>query len=242
MKREDEDAVDASLLMSPAVPWPAGFTPERVIEVLEPLALPERREKLEQIARARIASVTVLFDAPHDPHNGAAVLRSCDAFGLPELHVIPREESFLVGQRVAKGSQRWVDIVLHETPERAAAELHAHGFELVAAEADGELLPEDLASIPRVAIVLGNEHDGLSAALSRVADRSVRIPMRGFVESLNVSVAAGVLMAAATAGRKGDLGPKEFARYYSRALYRSVPRAGEVLAAWNQRATSAPST
>jgi tRNA (guanosine-2'-O-)-methyltransferase len=155
--------------------------------------------------------------------------------------VVPRQESFLVGQRVAKGSQRWVDIVLHQTPERAAAELHAHGFQLIAAKADGQLLPEDLASIPRVAIVLGNEHDGLSEALANVADRSVRIPMRGFVESLNVSVAAGVLMAAATAGRKGDLGPVEFARYYARALFRSVPRAGEVLAAWRERTTTAPS-
>jgi tRNA (guanosine-2'-O-)-methyltransferase len=242
MKREDEDATEASLLMSPRVPWPESWTAARVIEVLEPLALPERRTRLEAIARARIASVTVLFDAPHDPHNGAAVLRSCDAFGIPELHVVPREESFLVGQRVAKGSQRWVDIVLHETPERAVAALHANGFVLVAARADGELLPEALAALPRVAIVLGNEHDGLSRALVQVADRSVRIAMRGFVESLNVSVAAGILMAAATKGRSGDLGPQELAHYYARALFRSVPRAGEVLAAWDGRPRTDPST
>jgi tRNA (guanosine-2'-O-)-methyltransferase len=235
MKREDDDAIEASLLMSPGLPWPEHWTAERVIEVLEPLALPERRSKLEAIARARVAAVSVLFDAPHDPHNGAAVLRSCDAFGIPELHVVPRQESFLVGQRVAKGSQRWVDIVLHETPEGAAQALHARGFVLVAAEANGQLVPEELATIPRVAIVLGNEHDGLSRALLAVADRRVRIPMRGFVESLNVSVAAGILMAAATAGRSGDLGPSELARYYARALFRSVPRAAEVLAAWDER-------
>jgi tRNA (guanosine-2'-O-)-methyltransferase len=75
----------------------------------------------------------------------------------------------------------------------------------------------------------------LSEALARVADRSVRIPMRGFVESLNVSVAAAVLLAAATRGRSGDLGPAERARYYARALFRSVPRAEEVLCGFETR-------
>jgi tRNA (guanosine-2'-O-)-methyltransferase len=233
MRREDEDVIDGALLSEP--PWPADWTAERVVEALEPLVLPERRAKLDQVARARLGGVTILFDAPHDPHNGSAVMRSCDAFGVPELHVVPREESFLVGKRIAKGTQRWVDVVLHPTPERAAAALHARGFVLAAAHPQGELLPEDLASLPRVALVLGNEHDGLCEALQHVADRTVRIPMRGLVESLNVSVAAGILLAAATRGRSGDLSPAERTRYYARGLYRSVPRAAEVLQALAQR-------
>jgi tRNA (guanosine-2'-O-)-methyltransferase len=90
---------------------------------------------------------------------------------------------------------------------------------------------DDLATLPKVAIVLGNEHDGLCEALRRVCDRSVRIPMRGFVESLNVSVAAGVLLAAATRGRAGDLSPEQRRHYYARWLVRSVPRAEEILRA-----------
>ena len=233
MRREDEDVVDGALFSES--PWPAEWTAQRVIEVLEPLALPERRARLEQAARARIGGVTVLFDAPHDPHNGAAVMRSCDAFGVPELHVVPREESFLVGKRIAKGTQRWIDVVVHPTPEQAATALHERGFVLAAAHPNGELVPEDLAALPRVAIVLGNEHDGLSQTLERVSDRTVRIPMRGLVESLNVSVAAGVLLAAATRGRSGDLSDAERTRYYARGLFRSVPRAEEVLQAYRTR-------
>jgi tRNA (guanosine-2'-O-)-methyltransferase len=79
--------------------------------------------------------------------------------------------------------------------------------------------------------VLGNERDGISAALSAAAEDSVRIPMRGFVESLNLSVAAAVLLSAALAGRPGDLSPAEEQRWYAVGLLRSVPRADEILGA-----------
>ena len=82
-----------------------------------------------------------------------------------------------------------------------------------------------------MALILGNEHDGIRDALHDGAQNSVRIPMRGFVESFNVSVAAAVLLYAATRGRDGDLTEHEQLRYYARGLVRSVPRALEVLSA-----------
>jgi tRNA (guanosine-2'-O-)-methyltransferase len=184
---------------------------------------------------ARVDSVTVLMDAPHDPHNGAAVMRSCDAFGLPELHVVPRDEPFLAGRTVARGTQHWVDVVIHPTPAQASASLRRRGFELVTTHPEGELVPEDLRHIERVAIVLGNEHDGIRAELAQAASRSVRIPMRGFVESLNVSVAAALLLRAATEGRPGDLPDSERERLYARGLVLSLPKAQQILAASTPR-------
>src|SRR5262249_3552412 len=146
-------------------PWQAGWTPESVIETLEPLAVDERRQRLWSAIRGRIGNVTVLMDAPHDPHNAAAVLRSCDAFGLPRVHVVPREERFEVGRTVAKGAQRWIEVVRHPTPEQALAALHGAGYTTVATHPEGNLAPEDLARLPRVALILGNEHDGLRDAL-----------------------------------------------------------------------------
>ena len=101
----------------------------------------------------------------------------------------------------------------------------------MATHPEGNLAPDDLAKLPRVALILGNEHDGIRDALHAGTQNSVRIPMRGFVESFNVSVAAAVLLYAATRGRQGDLSDAERMRYYARALVRSVPRALEVLAA-----------
>lgn len=214
----------------PGDPWPAGWTPESVVETLEPLALDDRRARLWSVVRSRISSVTVLMDAPHDPHNAAAVLRSCDGFGIPRVHLVPRGEDFAVGRTVAKGAERWIEVVPHRSPEAALATLHAQGYTTVATHPEGNLLPSDLARVPRVALILGNEHDGLRDALHAGARESVRIPMRGFVESFNVSVAAAVLLYAATLGREGDLSEAEQLRVYARALVRSVPRALEVLA------------
>jgi tRNA (guanosine-2'-O-)-methyltransferase len=209
----------------------AGLEPARAISVLEPLAGEKRRARITEVVSARIGSVTLLMDAPHDPHNGAAVIRSADAFGLPEIHVVPRSEPFLIGPRVTQGTERWVDVVQYASPQAAVRALRERGFELVTTHPAGTLVPEDLAQIARVCLVFGNEHDGICAELTNAADRSVRIPMRGFVESLNVSVAAALLLRAATAGRSGDLPADERERLYAVGLARSVPRAAEILAA-----------
>jgi tRNA (guanosine-2'-O-)-methyltransferase len=230
MKRQPELLVPAEGIWT-ADPWPDGWTPEEVIETLEPLTVDERRARLWSVSRARIGSVTVLMDAPHDPHNAAAVLRSCDGLGVGRVHLVPREEDFAVGRTVAKGAERWIEVVRHRTPEAALNALHEQDFTTVATHPEGDLAPEDLASLPRVALILGNEHDGLRDALHDGARASVRIPMRGFVESFNVSVAAAVLLYAATRGRSGDLTEAEQHRHYARALVRSVPRSLEVLAA-----------
>lgn len=235
MKRAPELLVPAEGIWT-ADPWPAGWTPESVIETLEPLAVDERRARLWSVIRGRIGSVTVLMDAPHDPHNAAAILRSCDGLGIPRVHLVPRQEDFAVGRTVAKGAERWIEVVPHQSPEGALSALHEQGFTTVATHPEGNLSPDDLASVPRVALILGNEHDGLRDALHQGAKESVRIPMRGFVESFNVSVAAAVLLYAATRGRSGDLSPAEQLRFYARALVRSVPRALDVLGGAEARA------
>jgi tRNA (guanosine-2'-O-)-methyltransferase len=109
------------------------------------------------------------------------------------------------------------------------SEMQQQGYELVAAAADGELAPHDLATIPRLALVLGNERDGIAEALEAACTKRVRVPMRGFVESLNVSVSAAVLLAHATFGRTGDLSPEDRLRLYARGLYFTVEKADEVL-------------
>lgn len=203
--------------------------PARVVALLEPLVLERRSKRLRDVIDRRLSSVQVVFDAPHDPHNGAAVVRSCEAFGVQFVHVIERLEHFLAAPSVSKGSEKWVDLRRWPAVQPAITQLQAEGFELVAAHPEGELFPHDLASIPKVAIVLGNERDGIAKELEKACTRRVRVPMRGFMESLNVSVSAAILLAQATFGRTGDLSDADRLRLLARGLYFSVAKAEEVL-------------
>lgn len=216
-------------------PWPSPWTPEGVIVALEKLVLERRCERLRQVIGQRLSSVTLLLDELQDPHNRAAVVRSCDAFGVQVLHCVQSVTEFAVHHGVATGTERWVDVCSHATGRAAVEHLRERGFELVATHPEGELLPEALSELPRVAVILGNEHRGIDPELSRAATGRVRIPMRGFVESLNVSVSAALMLRSATRDRPGDLPPEYEQRLYARALFLTVPRAREVLSALSAR-------
>jgi tRNA (guanosine-2'-O-)-methyltransferase len=229
MRRRSDGVVSVDVIVARTMKRAESHDPARVVEILEPLVLPPRRARLLEVIGERLDSVTVMLDAPHDPHNGAAVLRSCEAFGVSTLHVVEAREAFLVATSVARSAEKWVDVSRYKSPEAAIRAVKADEMVLVAARADGELLPGDLASIPRVALVLGNERDGISDPLVAACTRSVRVPMRGFVDSLNVSVTAAILLAAATTHRPGDLDAESRLRLYARGLYFSVPRAEDIL-------------
>lgn len=244
MNRDDDDVFEppaalfsaGNSLTPEADPLPGpnpAWTAQGVITALAPLTTEERRARLQATLAHRLDSVTVVFDQPHDPHNGSAVLRSCDAFGIQRVHIVRGAETFTASRMVAKGSQRWVDIVDHESPEPALHLLRASGFRILVTHPEGRLTPEELPSINKVALVLGNERDGVSEALTEAADDTVRIPMCGFVESLNVSVTAAILAQAACRGRSGDLSADRLQNVYARWLRNSVPRADEVLGALN---------
>jgi tRNA (guanosine-2'-O-)-methyltransferase len=195
----------------------------------------ERRARLWQLVAGRTDNVTVAMDAPHDPHNGAAVMRTCDAFGVQQLHVVEAIEPFMLARKVSLGTERWIDVRRHATYASAIARLQREGYTLVAACMDGELVPSDLARLERFALVMGNERVGVSNEFLAASHQRVRIPMRGFVESLNLSVATAILLHAALADRAGDLSELRRREIYARGLVRSVVKIRQVLASVEPR-------
>jgi tRNA (guanosine-2'-O-)-methyltransferase len=230
MRRSTPGVLGADELMSARVARAEAYDVHEIVRVLEPLVTAERRARLVEVIGRRLSSVAAVFDGPYDPHNGAAILRSCEAFGVQHLHVVERPGTpFVMARSVSRSAEKWVDVTCHAGAASLLAWSEAEAMPLVAAHPDGELAPDELANLPRVAIVLGNEREGIREAIARACARRVRVPMRGFVESLNVSVTAAILLYAATRGRPGDLDATARQRLYARGLYLSVPRAEDLL-------------
>lgn len=225
MRRDDPDV--HGVPDGPELPAP----PRAVIEALAPQITERRLARIRAVASARITSVTPVLEGLADPHNASAILRSADAFGLQRVHVIEHPTGFLAAHRVSKGTHRWLDIVRHADADACVAHLHERGYRVAVASAEGDVRPEELADWPRVAVVLGHERTGPSAEISSLADGAVAVPMVGFVESLNVSVAAAILLYAATRGRTGDLDPAAREMLVARYLFNSVRDAERVLRA-----------
>jgi tRNA (guanosine-2'-O-)-methyltransferase len=230
MRRTTPGILGAHELVDRRIARAEAHDPELLVRTLEPMVTESRRARLQEVIGRRLSSVTVVFDRPYDPHNGAAVVRSCEAFGVQQLHVIEREGTpFAVARSVARGAEKWIDVRCHAAPASVVAWARATDTPLVATHPDGELAPDELARMPRVGVVLGNEREGIHDDLALACSARVRVPMRGFVESLNVSVTAAILLAAATANRPGDLDTGSRRRLYARGLYFSVPHAEDVL-------------
>jgi tRNA (guanosine-2'-O-)-methyltransferase len=232
MRRTTPGVLGAEELVSGRIARAEARDPRVVVRVLEPLVTEARRARLKEVIDRRLACVTAVFDGPYDPHNGAAVVRSCEAFGVQRLHVVERPGTpFVVARSVSRGAEKWIDVTCHHDAASLLAWARDAGVPLVGAHPEGDLVPEELAALPRLAVVLGNEREGIRDALAAACTHRVRVPMRGFVESLNVSVTAAILLHAATRGRAGDLDDDARLRLYARGLYLSVPRAEDLLVA-----------
>jgi tRNA (guanosine-2'-O-)-methyltransferase len=160
---------------------------------------PERRVRLADVLSRRTRRIAVVLDDVRQSHNVSAVLRSCDAFGIQDVHVLEPVEPFDPSTRIALGAQRWLTIRREHgegAARRGIAHLKDRGYRIVATVPPGEnSIPFDTLSLDRpLAIVFGNEKDGISSEMSAAADLLTTIPMCGFVESLNISVAAALLV------------------------------------------------
>lgn len=238
-----------------------------MVRCLEPfLGSEQRRSRIEQVLLQRLASITLVLERPHDPHNGAAVLRSAEALGLLHVHVIEGEEAFGAKRKVSRGAHKWLNVHVHDRTEGCLGGLRAAGFKLWAAlppPLAGELRPGEGAaaeSAPAlqaavgaeridartpVALVFGSEHVGLTPEAIALCHGRFHVPMFGFCESFNLSVSAALALAQVTAarrlalGRAGDL-PRA-ARSRLRAAYyaRSVRNAHLICWHWLQSQGSA---
>jgi tRNA (guanosine-2'-O-)-methyltransferase len=158
-----------------------------------------KKQLFDKIIQYRTRHITVVLEDIYQPHNASAVLRSCDCFGIQDVHIIENRNIYEVNPDVALGSSKWLNLIKYNENESntldAFNKLREKGYRIVATTPHkNDTLLDDLDIDRKTALVFGTELKGLSDIALENADAFVKIPMYGFTESFNISVSAAIIL------------------------------------------------
>ena len=179
----------------------------RLLEYLESQLTDRRKTRFHQVLSKRTKHFTVATEDVYQLHNTSAVIRSCDVFGIQEVHVVEELNTKRIDREIAMGSQKWVDVNRYHSSKACLEDLKQKGYRIVATtphENDCELSDFDITQ--KACFFFGRETEGLSEEVMDSADAFLKIPMVGFTESLNISVSAAIILQDVTSRlRKSDI-------------------------------------
>ena len=206
-----------------------------LIEYLKRLVTAERSERLERVLSQRTRHVTVVLENLHKAHNASAILRSCDSFGVQDLHIIDTKRQYGISNTATSGAHQWITHHFYEAENNREnlascfASLREKGYRVYASTLREGAMPIDALPVVdhRVALLFGTELFGLTDEAHELADGWVQVPMRGFTDSLNVSVAAAICIQHTTTqirarGVDWELGEQERASLLVQWLLNSI--------------------
>ena len=209
-------------------------------EVLRPLLTEARMTKIQSVAARRTRHIAVVLENVYQSRNASAVMRSADGLGLLDVHLIENENAWSRNKGVAKGASQWLNLhrYLNENDPRAACvhSLKSNGYRVVVTSPHAEgFTAQSLPIDQPLALVMGTEFSGASPFMMEHADAFVEIPMHGFAESFNISVAAAILMHTLRnrleeSPQSWNLHPSELSVLTCEWMYKSVRHAPSILA------------
>ncbi len=167
----------------------------------------ERIKRLQTVASNRIRDVIVLENI-HDPHNAAAALRNCDAFGIQTVHIIFETEKMFnpekLGKLTSASANKWLRVRTWESSQNCFTYLKKEGYFIAATALHEKAESFETFQLPstKTAWVFGNEGFGITETAKKMADTLIYLPMFGFVESLNLSVTVGIVAHMLSAQRR----------------------------------------
>lgn len=165
----------------------------QILSILSEILTPERQAKIAKVVEERTYSVVPVLENIYDRGNTSAVLRSAEAMGFQAAHIIELGEKFKSSNRVTSGADKWLDVVKWKSTVECVQHLKSKGYRVLATHLDSRAKPiHEIDFSTPVAWVLGNEKDGISEEMQEFADETVIIPMSGFVQSFNISVAGAI--------------------------------------------------
>lgn len=208
---------------------------ENVVDFLRHHITDRRKERIRQVVDERTHTVVPVVEGLYDMGNVSAVLRSAEALGYYSVHVVETSERFKNSSRTSSGAEKWLDIHRWQKPADCYTQLKDDGYQLAVTHLDGSVPLSQIDFTRPTAVVFGNEAEGVSEETLAHADYRCQIPMVGFVQSYNVSVAAALTLFHAhrertnELGRQGDLSPEEKLALTARYYIRSVTKAEQIL-------------
>ena len=174
-------------------------TKQLLLEHLLSFVSENKRGLFDSIIAERTKHVTVVLEDIFQSQNASAVIRSCDVYGIQELHIIENENEYTLNPKVVMGSSKWVDLYKYNRQENNTLDcintLKKNGYKVYATtpHTDNYLI-DNLPLDNKVALMFGTELTGLSETAMNNVDGYVKIPMYGFTESLNISVSAAITL------------------------------------------------
>lgn len=211
------------------------FSADAIISRLEPLVATERNERLREAVRHRTYTVVPVMENLYDRGNVSAVIRTAEALGYQAIHIIDSAKNFKEANRVTQGADKWLDIHTWRSTTDGIAGLKERGYRIVATHFDEAEPIDTLAFDVPTALVFGNEKDGVSEELLAAAEARVVVPMAGFTQSFNISVAAALCLYHAQQdrirrlGQHGDLDEDAQRGLLASYYRRSVQNADKIL-------------
>ena len=175
-------------------------TKKSLIEYLSGFTTKQRLQKINEVLDQRTRHLTVVLEDIYQSHNASAVLRSCDCFGVQDVHIVENEHAFSTESGVTIGADRWLTLYRYrdtgiDNTEACIRRLKKEGYRIVATTPHGtDRVIGDWPADIKTALLFGTELEGLSDAAFELADERVKIPIYGFSESYNISVSAALCL------------------------------------------------
>lgn len=168
---------------------------QELLAYLQSFLTDRRIQLFDKVLAERTNHFTVAVEDVYQLHNTSAVIRSCESFGVQELHVIEEVNVKSIDKEIAMGAQKWVDVQRHGSARSCITHLKSQGYKIIATSPhkDAHTL-ENFDTSQKSAIFFGRETEGLSDTVMELADDFIYIPMVGFTESLNISVSAAITL------------------------------------------------
>tara|TARA_B110000091_G_C13704530_1_gene427721 strand:- start:432 stop:1112 length:681 start_codon:yes stop_codon:yes gene_type:complete len=221
---------------------------QKLLAYFEGYLTENRKTLFKKVLEDRTRHFTVVLEDIFQPHNASAVVRTCDIFGIQDVHAIENKYNHKISRHVAKGSQKWLTYNRYredrDNTASCLASLKEKGYQIIATTPHNDsCVLQDFDVTKKAAFVFGVEAEGVSDTVMENANGFLKIPMVGFTESLNISVAAAIILQEVTSKLRNSnvdwkLSDEEKENLYFNWVKTTIKNVDKIEAHYNQNVTN----